>query len=256
MRTTHVASRDESKLSSVKLFFWENLDERQRRRECEGQLPIRIRLTFHARFRYFSPPTLQFYLLLFYIPFSLLHLHKRFYIRNIINKYQTRLISTRFVRIFPRYLQLIGSKVSSGQRREKKNRWISFRATRHLRVAPSRFHGGRHVPKWHVPRGVRACPPTRLEEVHPSRVHRSRRKAVPSLEHDGGHPRHEVSSWVHLALRVPSSSSSSSPSSSSSSGEGNSVQRTGDTNSLPLTLVAPPHFVALPPISPVPLTLT
>lgn len=67
-----MASRDESKLSSVKLFFWENLDERQRRRECEGQLPIRIRLTFHARFRYFSPPTLQFYLLLFYIPFSLL----------------------------------------------------------------------------------------------------------------------------------------------------------------------------------------
>lgn len=182
MRTTRVASRDESKLSSVKLFFWENLDERQRRRECEGQLPIRIRLTFHARFRYFSPPTLQFYLLLFYIPFSLLlfpiYTTDFTDLRNIINKYQTRLISTRFVRIFPRYLQLIGSKVSSGQRREKKNRWISFRATRHLRVAPSRFHGGRHVPKWHVPRGVRACPPTRLEEVHPSRVHRSRRKAV------------------------------------------------------------------------------
>lgn len=138
-----------------------------------SNLPRKISLLFPTNSPILSPPLLHSLL----SP-SFPHLHKRFYIRNIINKYQTRLISTRFVRIFPRYLQLIGSKVSSGQRREKKNRWISFRATRHLRVAPSRFHGGRHVPKWHVPRGVRACPPTRLEEVHPSRVHRSRRKAV------------------------------------------------------------------------------
>lgn len=99
-------------------------------RECEGQLPIRIRLTFHARFRCFSPPPTNSPILSPPLLHSLLspsfpHLHKRFYIRNIINKYQTRLISTRFVRIFPRYLQLIGSKVSF--RREKKNRWISFR---------------------------------------------------------------------------------------------------------------------------------
>lgn len=110
------------------------------------------------------------------------------------------------------------------------------RATRHLRVAPSRFHGGRHVPKWHVPRGVRACPPTRLEEVHPSRVHRSRRKAVVGSPRwgttgDTRDTRFPVGFTLLFAFLLRRRRRT---------GEGNSVQRTADTNSLPLTLVAPP----------------
>lgn len=158
--------------------------------------------------------------------------------------------STRSVRIFPS--NSCKKPFVRGKKKKAKKNWMnqfSRRATRHLRSRAFSIPRG-NVTSQSVPRGVRACPPTRLEEVHPSRVHRSRRKAVvgsPSSEHDGGHPRHEVSSWVHLAPRVPSSSSSSSP----STGKGNSVQRTADTDSSPLTLVAPPHLVAsLPPVSP------
>lgn len=222
-----VASRDESKLSSAKLFFWENLD----RESYEGQLPIRIRPIFLSNIS------------LLFILFSIFSTYEK--VSNAIN-FQ----STRSVRIFPS--NSCKKPFVRGKKKKAKKNWMnqfSRRATRHLRSRAFSIPRG-NVTSQSVPRGVRACPPTRLEEVHPSRVHRSRRKAVvgsPSSEHDGGHPRHEVSSWVHLAPRVPSSSSSSSP----STGEGNSVQRTADTDSSPLTLVAPPHLVAsLPPVSP------
>lgn len=221
-----VASRDESKLSSAKLFFWENLD----RESYEGQLPIRI-------------PTFLSNISLLFILFSIFSTYEK--VSNAIN-FQ----STRSVRIFPS--NSCKKPFVRGKKKKAKKNWMnqfSRRATRHLRSRAFSIPRG-NVTSQSVPRGVRACPPTRLEEVHPSRVHRSRRKAVvgsPSSEHDGGHPRHEVSSWVHLAPRVPSSSSSSSP----STGKGNSVQRTADTDSSPLTLVAPPHLVAsLPPVSP------
>lgn len=222
-----VASRDESKLSSAKLFFWENLD----RESYEGQLPIRIRPIFLSNIS------------LLFILFSIFSTYEK--VSNAIN-FQ----STRSVRIFPS--NSCKKPFVRGKKKKAKKNWMnqfSRRATRHLRSRAFSIPRG-NVTSQSVPRGVRACPPTRLEEVHPSRVHRSRRKAVvgsPSSEHDGGHPRHEVSSWVHLAPRVPSSSSSSSP----STGKGNSVQRTADTDSSPLTLVAPPHLVAsLPPVSP------
>lgn len=226
-----VASRDESKLSSAKLFFWENLDRETERVVRRSTPRIRIRPTFLSNIS------------LLFILFSIFSTYEK--VSNAIN-FQ----STRSVRIFPS--NSCKKPFVRGKKKKAKKNWMnqfSRRATRHLRSRAFSIPRG-NVTSQSVPRGVRACPPTRLEEVHPSRVHRSRRKAVvgsPSSEHDGGHPRHEVSSWVHLAPRVPSSSSSSSP----STGEGNSVQRTADTDSSPLTLVAPPHLVAsLPPVSP------
>lgn len=188
-------------------------------------------------------PTFLSNISLLFILFSIFSTYEK--VSNAIN-FQ----STRSVRIFPS--NSCKKPFVRGKKKKAKKNWMnqfSRRATRHLRSRAFSIPRG-NVTSQSVPRGVRACPPTRLEEVHPSRVHRSRRKAVvgsPSSEHDGGHPRHEVSSWVHLAPRVPSSSSSSSP----STGKGNSVQRTADTDSSPLTLVAPPHLVAsLPPVSP------
>ena len=188
-------------------------------------------------------PTFLSNISLLFILFSIFSTYEK--VSNAINFH-----STRSVRIFPS--NSCKKPFVRGKKKKAKKNWMnqfSRRATRHLRSRAFSIPRG-NVTSQSVPRSVRACPPTRLEEVHPSRVHRSRRKAVvgsPSSEHDGGHPRHEVSSWVHLAPRVPSSSSSSSP----STGKGNSVQRTADTDSSPLTLVAPPHLVAsLPPVSP------
>lgn len=206
-----------------------------------GKTSTESRTKVSSPFEFVQPSSQTFRYFLSYSPFS-----------QRTKKYQTRLISSPPVP-FEFFLRTRVKSLSFEVKKKKaKKNWMnqfSRRATRHLRSRAFSIPRG-NVTSQSVPRGVRACPPTRLEEVHPSRVHRSRRKAVvgsPSSEHDGGHPRHEVSSWVHLAPRVPSSSSSSSP----STGEGNSVQRTADTDSSPLTLVAPPHLVAsLPPVSP------